>query len=269
MRLVLVPPYRGAGYGFKPEEEQYYKDSINHLAVTGQLEGVTIGIDEGAHTNHTSDTRDETYFDAAAVSTLPRVKALAESGDVDGIIVLGTIDVGFYAMRTVSPIPVAFAMHSALHVASLIGDRCSVIEVTDPLAARARRTALLYGLGDKLVSVRSIGHSSTELSTLLRDSVEERLARPEVQTLLDDLATQARLAVEIDQADTLIITFTPFQSIADAIRARLDAEGLSEIQIVWPLSAAVAVAKAMVEMQLMPAKRAFPNDALANKPTLR
>lgn len=269
MRLILIPPYRGSGYDFKPEEETYYLDAIEFARANGQLDGVTITIDQGAHSDFKSEARDESYFDSATVSTLPRVKDAAASGNYDAIIVLGPLDIGFSTFRMVSSIPVVHYTHAALHVASMIGDRFSAIEISDPVAARTRRLAQNYGLDQKLASARYLNRSSTALSQLFRGSEAERLARDEVQKVLDDVIAQCKLAIDADGADTIVITFTPLMSLANEIRRRLDDAGYSEIQIVWGLAATFAVAKSMVELKLLPARRAYPDDSLVAKPAYR
>ena len=100
------------------------------------------------------------------------MRAIVEQGGYDAIVVLGGIDVGFEAVRAISPIPVAYPIHSSLHVASLVADRFSYIDVSDPQAARVRRLARAYGFDQKLVSVRNYASSSTVASPVLRAARE-------------------------------------------------------------------------------------------------
>ena len=268
MRLVLVPPYRGAGYGFDPAEEPYYRRVLNDMRALGELDGVDVTIDPGAPSDHRAESRDEQVFQHIGTATMERVKAIGESGEFDAIVVLGAIDVAFHAVRLVSPVPVAFPMHSAVHMASLVSDRFSMIDVTDPQAARIRRLVRDYGFDDKLGSIRVIGHSSTEMSPLLRE-VTDDVIPPGVESLLEALCEQSAIAIEQDRAELLIIGFTPFQTLRAELRRRLDTAGYQEIPVVWVLSAAVAAARAMVAMGLTQAPRTYPSDGLISKPLYR
>lgn len=270
MKLLFVPPYSGAGYDFKPQREPYYHKAIEALRAFGQLDGIDVDIDEGAHIDHVSPTRDETTFDLIALNTQQRVKSIVAAGGYDAIVVLGTIDVAFHSIRAISPIPVAFPWHSALHVASSLADRFSLIDVTDTLAVRQRRLAKSYGFDDKLASIRTIGRSSADLSTMLREPFDaDGRLNPDASGIVDALIGQCRVAIETDRAELLIIGFAPLHQIYAQIREHLDAAGFAEIPLVSGLAAAVATAKSMVEMRLMPAARAYPTDALLNVPALR
>jgi Asp/Glu/hydantoin racemase len=269
-KIILVPPYRAAGYDFKPDQETYYLDAIASMRDTGLLDDTTIDIDPGAPVTHVSSTRDESVIDQLNVNTLGRIRAVLEADDHDAIVVLGAIDVAFHASRMITDRPVVHVLHASVHMASLVGTQCSLVDVTDPQAERQRRLIRGYGFDEKVKTIRVIERSSTDLSQLLRQQRRgEPVANAGIEELLDQLMVQCRLAVDTDQVDTLIIGFTPIQALDLLIRERLDREGYGEIQVVWPLTAAVAVAKALIGMKLTPAKRAFPTDALVKKPAYR
>jgi len=97
-------------------------------------------------------------------------------GKYDAIVTSGSIEPGFFAGRMISKMPIAFCVHSAVHMASLIGDRFSIIELTDPMAVIIRHYVELYGLGDKLASIRIISSSSTYTMGFIKTPVEYRPA---------------------------------------------------------------------------------------------
>ena len=72
-------------------------------------------------------------------------------------------DKGIYisGARTVSTLPIVFPLHAALHLASMVGDRCCVLAPTDAQSMIVRRNAAAYGFGSKLTSVRHVSRSST------------------------------------------------------------------------------------------------------------
>ena len=99
------------------------RELISSLKAKGQLEGVEIDIDEGEPTDHGEETRDEAVVTNIAVGVVKRVRAICEMGKYDAIITQAGIEPGFLAARMVSKLPIAFPVHSALHFASLLGDR--------------------------------------------------------------------------------------------------------------------------------------------------
>ena len=77
---------------------------------------------------------------------------------------------------------------------------------------------------------------------------------------------QGIAAVEQDRVDTFILGCEPFLTFEDEVRRRFDEAGYGEIQVVSSVAAAVELAKAMVNMKLVKATRAYPTAALKAKP---
>ena len=243
---------------------------IEKMRQRGQLEGVEIDVDEGHDTGHKEESRDEEFLAKISFGMIQRVKMYHDSGKYDAIITSGTMGMGFFASRMFSKIPVAFGIHSAVHVASLIGDRFSIIEATDAQALITRHCVRLYGLDDKLASVRYISRSSTYMVRLLRGCTEkERIKDPNIKSLVDEITGKCTEAIEEDRADTLIFGCTPLQLFLDETRHSLDQQGYNEIQLIGEYSAAVEMAKVMVNMRLRQAARAYPSDLLKLKPEFR
>jgi len=269
MKLIDIPPYRGVNY--TPEEGHYLvREIVDNMRKRGQLEGVEIDIDDGYPTEHRAVNRDEEVLASITPGFLTRVREISEMGKYDAIVTSGSIEPGFFAGRMISKIPIAFCVHSAVHIASLIGDRFTIMELADPMSQIIRHYVQLYGLGHKLVSVRTLSSSSTVTMGYIRGyKKEERRNVPEVKKFLDDTVAQCRVAIEKDMADSLILGCPPLQCFEDEIRQGLDEAGYSEIQLISELPAAVEVAKAMVNMKLMQAPRAYPSDSLKAKPEFR
>jgi len=269
MRLIDIPPYRSVNY--TPEKGHYLvTEIVENMRRRGQLEGVEIDIDDGCPTEHTGENRDEEVLAYITVGFLKRVREISEMGKYDAIVTSGSIEPGFFAGRMISKIPIAFCVHSAVHMASLIGDRFTIIEQADPMGQIIRHYVKLYGLGDKLTSVRTIGRSSTHtMGFILRYKKEERIRVPEVKKLIDDILAQCVVAIEKERADSIILGCPPLECLEDEIRQALDGAGYDEIQLISEFPAAVEMAKAMVNMKLMQAPRAYPSDALKAKPEFR
>lgn len=268
MKLIIVPPYKALNY--TPEKGRFITvELLDNMRRRGQLEGVEIDVDDGHDLGHRREERDEEFAAEIIVGSLNRVKLYCNSGKYDAIVLTGGI-LGFSAARMVSKIPVVSAVHSAYHAASLVGDRFSVIDATDPQALIARHLAQIYGFDHKLASARVMSHSSTSMTKLISQyNREERSKTSEYRSIVDDMVDVCIKAIEEDRADTLIFSCTPLQIFEDAVKQRLVDLGYGEIQTVSQIAAAVEMAKVMVNLRIVQAPRAYPTAYLKAKPGWR
>ena len=269
MKLVMILPFKGVN-NTSTEGHFLEREIMVDMEKRGQLEGVEIDIDEGYPTDYTAENRDEEVLAYITMGVLKKVREYSEMGKYDAIVTTGSLEPGFFAARMISKIPVACVLHSAVHVASLIGDRFSIIGVTDPVALILRHHVQNYGLSHKLASVRYVSHSSSSMMRLIHEyDKEERIGVPEGKKLVDDITTQCRIAIEEDRVDSLILSHPTLQCLEGEIRRRLDESGYSEIQLICEIPAAVEMAKAMVNLKLIQAPRAYPGSQLKAKPEFR
>ncbi len=269
MKIIDIPPYRSVNY--TPTKGHYLVvEIIENMRRRGQLEGVEIDIDDGYPVDPAVVSSDEEVLAHITVGFLKRVREISAMGKYDAIVTSGSIEPGFFAGRMISKIPIAYCLHSAVHMASLIGDKFTIIEQADPMGPIIRHYVQLYGLGHKLASIRTISRSSTHtMGLILKYKKEERIKVPEVKKLIDDVVAQCIAAIEKERVDSLILGCPPLQCFEDEIRQALDKAGYGEIQLISELPAAVEMAKAMVNMKLVQSPRAYPSDALKTKPEFR
>ena len=243
---------------------------IADMQEKGQLKNVDIDIDDGYPVEDSTGYRDEAVLAVISAGILQRARMYCDGNKYDAIVTSGGIEPGFSALRMISKIPVAGVVQSAIHVASLIGDRFTVIHMNDPTAYIVRRLVEGYGFGKKLASVRPIGIPSPRMMEILRKYKRgERGKFPEGKKLIDDMVDRCVAAIEEDRVDTLIFGCPHPQCLQDEIRERLDEVGYSEIPLVGGFRAAVEMAKSMVNLKLSQAPRAYPSDALKAKPAFR
>jgi allantoin racemase len=271
MKLIIIPPYRRVGVNYSPTEGHFLVNKlVDNMRKKGQLQGVEIDIDEGHLTEHTAESRDAEVSANITVGFLKRVKECSQTGKYDAIVTSGGIDLGHFAARMISKIPIAYSVHSSVHIASLIGDRFTMIDLTDPIGLLSRHSVQNYGLSNKLASVRHVSRSSPYAAGLIQKyKKEERIAVPELKKLIGDVVAQCITAIEKDRVDSLILGCPHLQCLEDEVREGLDDSGYSEIQLICGLLAAVEMAKAMVNMKLIQAPRAYPSDGLRAKPEFR
>lgn len=271
IRIIDIPPYQRAGVNYDPAEGHFMmKALIADLRAHGQLEGVEITVDEGEPTEHGGESRDDEIFGIIAVGIVKRIKAACASGNYDAVVTQAGIEPGYLAARTASTLPIAYPVHSALHMASFIGEKCCVLTTTDAQSQTVRRNAILYGLSHKVTSVRYVSRSSTYTMALVRKYPKaERLNAPEVKEFVDSIVNQFVQAIETEGVDTVIIGSPHQQCFLDEVRHGLDAAGYGEITLLGAFGCAIEMARAMVSMKISQALRAFPNDKLKSKPAFR
>lgn len=270
MKLIDIGPYTGAKASGKDERGvPIVQELVDNMRRKGGLAGVEIDFDSGT-TRPTKPDRDDEVLAQIQVGVLEKIREYSALGKYDAIVCHGSLEPAFYAGREVSQIPIAFALHSACHVASLLGDRFSILEVTDAMSYVARRNVRGYGFGDKLVSVRPLGVPSVTLGgAIYAVRKAQRATDPGIAKILDAAMTQCTAAIEKERADTIILACTPLQYLEDELRQRLDAAGYGEIGIVCEFSAAVEMARVMVDLKLRQSARAHPSEALIAKPEYR
>jgi Asp/Glu/hydantoin racemase len=262
VKLIVIPPY------MNPAVDVAYviSESLVKLKRNNPCDGDEIVVEEGHPLAENNEARDAEFLARITPGFLQKVREYSDRGGFDAIVSTGFLDPGFEAARTISRIPVAGALHSSLLTASLIGKRTSIVIGTMPLAAGVRQIAESYGLGHKLASLRAYGHSTTELLKLITEHKDRLFETPEAGRITRDIVRQCITAITADRVDSLILGCEPTEFWEDEVRKELDAAGYGEIPLICPMPASVQMAKAMVNMQLKQAPRAYPTDRLRAQP---
>jgi allantoin racemase len=258
MKLIVIPPYKD------PDLDMGYVIStlLNKMNRGGGLQHDDIDVEEGCLLEHHSEARDAAFLANITPGFLRKVREYSETGTYDAIIGTGFLDPGFEAARTISKIPVAGAVHSSLHAASLVGKSTSIVIGTPPLAAAVRQVAESYGLGHKLASLRPYGHTTSALLKLISMNRDRVFESAKADRITEDIVAQCVQAIEKDRVDSLILGCEPTEFWEDEVRQRLDAVGYDEIPLIGPTRACIMMAKAMVGMGLRQTPRAYPTDTL-------
>jgi allantoin racemase len=275
MKICILPPVGGTFTKYDDE----YKGNLNfvlqaileNIRKKGGLDGVELAVERGYPVEVPQLERDEEFFATRSVGILKRLREICNTGKYDGILCNSSIDPGVFAGQMVGndyKVPVVFAMQAAVHIASLIGERFSIIDLTDAMAQIDRRKVESYGLGHRLVSVRAIGTNDTETERLCHDFTVGTNAAG-YQKIIDAIVTQGINAAEKERADTLLLACPVMQPFENEVRKGLDDAGCGEIQLIGEVSAGLEMLKAMVNMKILPAPRAFSGDHLKAKPEYR
>lgn len=168
----------------------------------------------------------------------------AERNGADAIVIDCMGDPGVKPARELLRIPVLGPAETGMHVASMLGQRFSVVTILDSVRPMLENRARLYGAHGNLASVEVVDMPVLELEARWE----------EVRTALADKALHA---VTRAGADVILLGCTGFLGCAAHIAAHLRAAG-REIPVIDPLPLAVAAAQALVRVGLTHSKRTWP-----------
>ena len=127
-----------------------------------------------------------------------------------------------------------------MHVASMLGHTFSVVTVLKRLRAQFEHQAQIYGVREKLASVRSVSIPVLEL--------EQDLERTK-----EALVEEAVRAVEDDGADAIIFGCTGMLGCAEAVCQGLLATGY-DVPVVDPIPWAIKMAASLADAGLSHSK---------------
>jgi allantoin racemase len=180
----------------------------------------------------------------AAPATVARIIE-AEREGMDAVIINCMGDPGMQAGREVVRIPVVGPCEATMHMASMLGHTFSVITVMKSLRRQFENQAKIYGLQDKLASVRAV-----EIPVLDLELDQNRLVRT--------LADEAQLAVEEDGAHVMVFGCTGMIGAAQAVEQELAARGYPDVPVIDSMVWAVKLAEAIADMGLRHSKMSWP-----------
>jgi allantoin racemase len=183
------------------------------------------------------------YEESLAVPDVLCKARQAEAQGCDAIVISCMLDPGLAAAREAVSVPVLGPAQVAMHVAALLGACFSIVTVTDSLLAPLRRRAVLYGLEDRLASVRSIQLPVLEL-------------KDHRQQVLERLTDQSCQAVRSDGASVVVLGCTGMAGMARAIQLELRRQNC-EVPVIDPSVTAIQVAASLVNAGLTHSPIAF------------
>ena len=160
------------------------------------------------------ETRVEALIGAYAAAQL----AGEHAGHYDAVVVAAFGDPGLPGLKEVLPCPVVGLTQAALASACLLGNRISIVAISRRIRAWYQETVDSYGLGSRLVSIRSLDDKAASL-----------------------LAT-ANLCVSEDGADVIILAGAPLAGLARSLSGKLP------VPVVDGVSSAVRHAETLIRL---------------------
>jgi allantoin racemase len=127
-----------------------------------------------------------------------------------------------------------------MHVASMLGEKFSILSLVQSGETVFRRLAKLYGLEGKIASIRSI-----DIPVLEMEKKWRKLERSILQ--------EARVAVKEDGADVIILGCTGMIGLEKKLNQQFPG-----IPVINPGNVAIKMAEILVDLGLSQSKKSFP-----------
>jgi len=178
----------------------------------------------------------ETRFEALIGAYAAAQLAAEHHARFDAVVVAAFGDPGLTGLREALPVPVTGLTEAALASACLLGNRISIIAISQRIQAWYREVVQSYGLGSRLASIRALDRPLASIG-----QVQDEHAHA--------LKALAERAVDEDGADVIVLAGAPLAGLARALRGQLP------VPVVDGVSSAVRHAETLVALQPGTAQR--------------
>ncbi|MEI7671548.1 MAG: aspartate/glutamate racemase family protein [Deltaproteobacteria bacterium] len=224
-------------------------DSVKHL-----LEDVEWELHPGPlapYGDWPVENREEFCYVAAA--RLPIIREACESGKYNAIILLGGGEPGFIEAREIArpyQIPVTACAFSQMHVASMLGNRFSVIDIAENHNMYYYNLVIQHRFTERCASIRNINYPLprppfTDESSLHIEKV--KALRGEPSEAVECAVREAVAAIEEDGAEVITFGCSASFWLRPFVEKRLHELGW-EVPVLEGYSCAIGLAKAMVSL---------------------
>jgi Asp/Glu/hydantoin racemase len=236
---------------------------MNHASLKELLADVDWELDRGpvaAYGDWPVESREE--YCIVGAGRLPIVRKACESGKYDAIVLLGGGDPGFQESREIARpynVPVTACAHSQMHVASMLGQRFSVIEMGENLAMYYRDLIRLYGFEGRCASIRNINYKLARPNRTDSIDIRTEKAKGESSEMFMAALEQSINAVEQDGAEVLIFGCSCNYWMQPLLQKRLEDIGW-EVPVLEGYSSAIALAKTLLTLKRTSSGITFPSD---------
>ena len=216
MRLLLINPN--------------ISDSVSGLIRAEALRSASTGTEIEVLTAPFGVAYIETRFEAV-IGAFAAAEVAAEHHErFDAIIVSAFGDPGLAGLREALPCPVVGLTEAALASACLLGQRFSIIAISQRIRAWYRETVEHYGLVGRLASIRGLDEALADIGNV-QGTQGERLVQ------------LAERCVDEDGADVIVLAGAPLAGLARSLRGRLPVPAVDGV------SSAVRHAESLVALQ--------------------
>ncbi len=239
---------------------------MNYANVKRLLEDVEWDLHRGPPASYGDwpvETREE--FCLVAAGRLPIVREACESGKYNAVVLLGGGEPGFLESREIARrygIPVTACAYSQMHVASMLGNKFSVIDLAENHNMYYYNLVVQHRFTERCASIRNVNFPLPRPPYTGEPSVraeKEQALRGEKSAMLEAAVSEAVAAIEDDGAEVITFGCSATFWLQPFLQQRLNDMGW-EIPVLEGYSCAITLAKAMVGLGVDASGLTFPGD---------
>jgi allantoin racemase len=268
-RFLLIQPFHlppTSKYGLRIVEESKEARLVNYDDVKHLLEDVHWDLNLGPlapYGDWPVETREE--FCLVAAGRLPIVRDACQCGKYNAIVLLGGGEPGFLESREIARaygIPVTSCAFSQMHVASLLGNKFTVIDLAENHNMYYYNLVVQHRCTERCASIRNINFPLPRPGCTNERSLREeqdRALRGEGSAMLEAAVTEAVAAIEEDGAEVITFGCSATFWMRPFLQKKLNAMGW-EIPVLEGYGCAISLAKAMVDLRVDASGLMFPSD---------
>ena len=271
-RFLFIQPFelpKGGKYADRYHSSELTKEQrlrMEYLNIRHLLKNVEWDFHGGPMTtygNWAVETREEFAYVAAA--RLPIVREACESGKYNAIILLGGGEPGFTESREIGRqfgIPVTSCAFSQMHIASMLGNKFSVIDFTEVHNMFYYDLVVRHRFTDRCASIRNINlyHARpgyNDKKTI--DKERDKALRGEPSEAVERAVKEAVAAIEEDGAEVITFGCSDLFWLQSFLQKRLSKLGW-EIPVLEGYSSAIELAKLFVDLSVDASGLTFPSE---------
>jgi allantoin racemase len=264
MQAFSLPP--ASKYLHRPIEGPKEKRLMNYDNVKHLLADVEWDLHPGPLATYGDwpvENREE--FCYVAAGRLPLVREACESGMYNAIVLLGGGEPGFPESREIARqygIPVTSCAFSQMHIASMLGNKFSVIDIAETHNMYYYNLVVLHRFTERCASIRMINYPLPRPPVTDETSLHHEKAkalRGEPSDALESAVREAVAAIEEDGAEVLTFGCSASFWLRPFVEKRLHRMGW-DIPVLEGYSCAIELAKAMVSLGVDASGLMFPSD---------
>ena len=271
-RFLFIQPFQlptGSEYADKyhtPGMTKEQRMRMKYLNIAPMLEDVDWDFHGGPpapYGDWAVETREEFAYVAAA--RLPIVREACKSGKYNAIVLLGGGEPGFMESREIARqygIPVTSCAFSQMHIASMLGNKFSVIDFTETHNMFYYDLVVRHRFTDRCASIRNINYYHARpgfpSETNIADEREKAL-RGERSEALERALEETVAAIHEDGAEVITFGCSDIFWMQRFLQERLKGLGW-EVPVLEGYSCAIALAKLFVELGVDASGLNFPTD---------
>jgi Asp/Glu/hydantoin racemase len=239
---------------------------MNYENVKHLLEDVEWDLHEGPvapYGDWPVENREE--FCLVAAARLPFVREACESGRYNAIILLGGGEPGFVEAREIARkygIPVTANAFSQMHIASMLGNKFSVIDLAESHNMFYYNLVVQHRFTERCASIRNINFPLLRPPhPRERNLAEERekALRGEHSEAVETAVKEAVAAIEEDGAEVITFGCSATFWLQPILQKRLNEMGW-EVPVLEGYSCSIELAKLMVGLKIDASGLTFPSD---------